>query len=75
MTTLTVRNVPETRVRALKESARRHGRSMEEELRHLIEESTRSREEVCQAIEATWEKQSRPTTPTEVDDWVRESRP
>jgi plasmid stability protein len=75
MTTLTVRNVPEARIRALKERARRHGRSMEEELRQIIDESTRSLDEVCQAIEATWAQQARPTDATEVDRWLRESRP
>lgn len=75
MTTLTVRNVPEARIRALKERARRHGRSMEEELRQIIVESTRSLDEVCQAIEATWAQQTRPTEAAEVDRWLRESRP
>ena len=75
MTTLTVRNVPEARIRALKERARRHGRSMEEELRQIIDESTRSLDEVCQAIEATWTQQARSTDATEVDRWLRESRP
>ena len=75
MTTLTVRNVPEARIRALKERARRHGRSMEEELRQIIDESTRSLDEVCQAIEETWPQQARPTEAAEVDGWLRESRP
>ena len=75
MATLTIRNVPDETVNALKEMAKRNGRSMEEELRRLISAQVMDRLSVMRQIEESWKKQKRPTTKEEVDRWIRESRP
>ncbi|MGM0578005.1 MAG: FitA-like ribbon-helix-helix domain-containing protein [Myxococcota bacterium] len=75
MPTVTIRNVPEDVLQRLKTLARRNNRSMEEELRHLIASKTAERLSVLTQIEESWEAQSRPTTPDEVDAWIRGSRP
>jgi len=74
MPTLTVRNVPVKTVRALKAQAKRNGRSMEQELREMIKARV-DRAAAMAKIEASWAKQTRPTTADEVDAWIRESRP
>ena len=75
MATLTIRNVPDETVNALKEMAKRNGRSMEEELRRLISAQVMDRLSVMRQIEESWKKHKMPTTKEEVDRWIRESRP
>jgi hypothetical protein len=75
MATLTIRNVPEETVEALKEMASRNGRSMEEELRRLISAQVMDRLSVMRQIDESVQKQTRPTTREEVDRWIRERRP
>lgn len=74
MPTLTVRNVPVKTVRALKAQAKRNGRSMEQEIRVMLEARVK-RARAVEQIRRSWAKQTRPTTPEEVDAWIRESRP
>jgi plasmid stability protein len=75
MATLTVRNIPEDVLRSLKTLARMNHRSMEEELRRLIESKAMDRLSVLRQVEASWKRQKRPTTRREVERWIRESRP
>ena len=75
MRTLTVRNVPDEVLRALKEMARRNRRSMEQEVRHILEATTLDRLSACAQVEEAWGAQSRPTGKEEVDRWVKSSRP
>ncbi len=75
MPTLTVRNVPARVVQSLKALARRHNRSMEQEVRELIEGYVAERRAVLDQIEAGWQAQSRRPTASEVDAWMGVGRP
>ncbi len=74
MPTLTIRNVPPGIVRSLKSLAQRHGRSMEQEVREVIEEHVTEREAVLEQIEASWGEQQRRPTAVEVDRWLDTGR-
>lgn len=75
MPTITVRDVPAKVVRSLKALARRHSRSMEQEVRDLIEGYVVERRAVLDQIEAGWSKQTRRPTATEIDTWMGIGRP
>ena len=75
MPTLTIRNVPPKVVRSLKALARRHHRSMEQEVRGMLETHIIERETVLEQIEAGWAAQSRRPTAGEVDAWLGIGRP
>lgn len=75
MPTLTIRNVPARVVQSLKAIARRHNRSMEQEVRELIEGHVAERRAVLDQIEAGWSRQSRRPTAKEIDAWIETGRP
>jgi plasmid stability protein len=75
MPTITVRNVPHKVVQSLKALARRHSRSMEQEVRELLEGYVVERRAVLDQIEAGWSKQTRRPTATEIDAWMGVGRP
>ena len=75
MPTLTIRNVPAKVVQSLKALAKRHNRSMERELRDLLEGYVAERRAVLDQIEAGWQKQSRRPSAAEVDSWMAVGRP
>ena len=70
MATITVRNVPAKVVQSLKALARRHNRSMEQEVRELLEGYVAERRAVLDQIAAGWSKQARRPTAAEVDTWM-----
>jgi plasmid stability protein len=74
MPTLTIRNVPPRIVQSLKSLAQRHGRSMEQEVREVIEEHVTEREAVLEQIEASWGEQRRRPSAAEVDRWLEAGR-
>jgi plasmid stability protein len=74
MPTLTIRNLPPRVVQSLKSLARRHGRSMEQEVREVIEEHVTEREAVLGQIEDSWSGQRRRPTAAEVDRWLDTGR-
>jgi plasmid stability protein len=75
MPTLTIRNVPAKVVRSLKALARRRRRSMEQEVRELLEAHVAERRSVLEQIEAGWSRQVRRPTAAEVDAWIGVGRP
>jgi plasmid stability protein len=75
MPTLTIRNVPAKVVRALKAQAKRNRRSMEQEVRELIEARVGDRASAIAQIKRAWASQKRSPTATEVEAWIREGRP
>lgn len=75
MATLTVRKVPDVVIRALKEMARRNARSMEQEVRCLLESVALDRLSACRQIEESWKRQARSTAAEEVERWIKDSRP
>ena len=74
MPTLTIRNVPATVVRSLKALAKRRHRSMEQEVREMLEAHVAERRSVLDQIEEAWSKQSRRPTPAEIDAWITAGR-
>jgi plasmid stability protein len=74
MATLTIRNVPDKVTRSLKTLARRNHRSMEQEVRELINEHVGERLSVLDQIEAAWVKQTRRPTAAEVEGWIATGR-
>jgi plasmid stability protein len=73
--TITVRNVSPKVVQSLKALARRHNRSMEQEVRELLEGYVAERRAVLEQIEAAWKRQARRPTGEEVDAWLAVGRP
>ncbi len=74
MATLTIRNVPEKVTKSLKTLARKNHRSMEQEVRELINEHVGERLSVLDQIEAGWVKQTRRPTAAEVEGWIATGR-
>jgi plasmid stability protein len=75
MATITVRNLPQHLVERLKQMARMNGRSMEQEVREILESCVRDRASVLKQIEESWKEQTRPTSADEVDRWLKTFRP
>lgn len=75
MPTLTVRNVPPKIVRSLKALARENSRSMEQEVRVMLEEYIGQRLALLEQVEASWAQQKRRPTANEIDTWINEGRP
>jgi len=74
MPTLTIRNVSSAVVRWLEALARRRHRSMEQEVRELLEVYASERRSVLDQIEAAWGRQTRWRTSSEVDAWITAGR-
>ena len=74
MPTLTIRNVPRKVARALKILARKNQRSMEQEIRDILEEYAGDRISALRQIEESWKRQLRRTKADEVDRWKRAGR-
>lgn len=75
MPTITIRNVGPELLSALKDLAKHNQRSMEQEVRQILEHVVLDRLSACQQIEDAWSRQERSTHAQEVDAWLRESRP
>jgi plasmid stability protein len=75
MATVTVRNLSPKVVRSLKSLAKRNGRSMEQEVREIIEMYVGDKLSVMKQIEESWARQARRPTAEEVDAWIKEGRP
>jgi plasmid stability protein len=74
MATLTIRNVPPKVVKTLKSLARRNHRSMEQEVRAVLEEHAGDREALLAQIEGAWSRQARRPSATEVEAWLKVGR-
>jgi len=74
MPTLTIRNVPPRIVKSLKVRAQARNRSMEQEVRELLEEQFPERSQVFAQIEAGWAKQARRPSAKEIQSWIKAGR-
>jgi plasmid stability protein len=74
MATLTIRNVRPAVVKSLKALARRNQRSMEQQVRELLEDYVTERRSILEQIEAGWAAQPRRPTAQQVDNWIRAGR-
>jgi plasmid stability protein len=70
MATLTVRNVPTKVVKSLKTLARRNQRSMEQEVRAVLEQHVGDRLALLDEIEQSWTRQVRRPKPREIEAWI-----
>ena len=74
MATLTIRNVPSKVVKSLKGLARRNRRSMEQEVRAVLEQHVGERRALLEEIERAWARQRRRPRAHEVDAWIEAGR-
>jgi plasmid stability protein len=74
MPTLTIRNVPSKVVKSLKALAKRNRRSMEQEVRALLEQHVGDRRALLDEIEQSWTRQTRRPQAQEVEAWIRTGR-
>jgi plasmid stability protein len=72
--TLTIRKVPLKVTRSLKALAERNQRSMEQEIREILEEHAGDRLSALRQIEKSWQRQARRPKAKEIDDWIRAAR-
>jgi plasmid stability protein len=75
MATLTIRHVPSKVVKSLKSLARRNRRSMEQEVRVVLEQHVGDRRALLDEIEQSWARQTRRPKAHEVDAWIQVGRP
>lgn len=73
MPTLTIRKVPRAVIARLKNAAARSGRSMEQEVRELLERRYARREDVLKAIRTSWQVLP-PSSANEVARWIETGR-
>jgi len=74
MATLTIRNLPVRVVASLKSLAERNHRSMEQEVREMVERQVGDRLSAIEQIKAAWKNQKRVATTGEIDAWIRQGR-
>jgi plasmid stability protein len=74
MATLTIRNVPAKVVKSLKTLARRNRRSMEQEVRAVLEQHVGDRLALFEEIEQSWARQTRRPKAHEVEAWIQAGR-
>lgn len=75
MPTLTIRNVPAKVVEVLKASAKRNNKSMEQEVRELLESRYIERRDLLDVIDAERKQMTRRPTAEEIDAWIEIGRP
>ena len=75
MATLTIRNVPAKVVKSLKRLARRNRRSMEQEVRSVLEQHVGDRLALLDEIEQSWTRQARRPKARDVESWIQVGRP
>jgi plasmid stability protein len=74
MATLTIRNVPAKVVKSLKTLARRNRRSMEQEVRAVLQQHVGDRLALFEEIEQSWARQTRRPKAHEVEAWIQAGR-
>ncbi len=75
MAVLSIRKLPQRVLDALRTLAQRERISVEQLVRNILEAHALDRLSACEQIEASWKRQSRPTTADEVQEWITRSRP
>lgn len=75
MATLTIRNLAPRLVRSLRALAARNHRSMEQEVRELLESHVGDRLSAIAQIKKSWGAQARTPSPEEIESWRKAGRP
>jgi len=74
MPTLTIRNLPEQFIVRLKDLARRHNRSMEQEAREILKAAAADRLLACEIIEKGWKSLRHNISKEDIIRSIREGR-
>ena len=74
MATITVRNLPDSVVYALKQLAKRRNTSMEQEARRILSRVAMDRKAAIERIEASWREQKRNVSKNEAEQWIKQAR-
>jgi plasmid stability protein len=74
MATLLIRNLPAQVVKSLKRLARRNRRSMEQEVRAVLEQHVGDRLATLDEIERSWARQTRRPKAHDIDAWIQTGR-
>ncbi|WP_422462618.1 MULTISPECIES: FitA-like ribbon-helix-helix domain-containing protein [unclassified Endozoicomonas] len=74
MATLTIRNLPDELIERLKASAKAGNRSMEQEVRELLEARYQKKSDLIKAIRNSW-KELPETSAKDIESWRHEGRP
>ena len=74
MATITVRNLPDAFVKALKKLAERNHRSMEQEVRNMISHYVMDRHSAMKRIEASWKENKKQLDASRVERWIKQSK-
>jgi plasmid stability protein len=73
MTSITIRNLPDDLVRRMKKAAKRSGKSMEQEIRDLLEWRYPRKDVVLERMRERWNRIPAPSA-KEVETWREEGR-
>jgi len=73
MASITIRNLPEDMIKRLKSAAKRSGRSMEQEIRVLLEQRYRKKDVILERMRERWNRLPAPSA-KEVKKWLEEGR-
>lgn len=73
MATLTIRNLPDDLVERIRVSASRYGRSMEQEVRELLQHRYAARQDVVSRLHERWQRHPKATA-AEIAAWIAEGR-
>jgi plasmid stability protein len=73
MATVTIRNLPEETVAEMRATAQRNGRSLEAEIRLLLQQRYRSRDDVLTSIRKRWTGLPRVSS-RKIDTWIEVGR-
>lgn len=73
MASLTIRNVPDEVVDRLRQAAAANGRSMEQEVRALLESRYRSKAAVLDRVRERW-RDMKPAAADDVRRWIADAR-
>jgi plasmid stability protein len=74
MATITVRNLPDSVVEALKQLAIRHNTSMEQEARRILSRFTLDRKAAMERIEASWGEHKKTISKKEAEQGIKQAR-
>jgi plasmid stability protein len=74
MATLTIRNLSTRVVASLKSLAQRNHRSMEQEVREMVERQVGDRLSAIEQVGLSWRSQKRAPAAREIEAWIRQGR-
>ena len=74
MAAFTIRNLSPEVIQSIKLLAQRNHRSMEQEVRAMLERYVGDRLAASEQIKRSWDSQSRSPSAREIDSWIQEGR-